>query len=109
MIDEDGDLGIGIGRDKAAAELVARIDANQPSIIFRAAVAQSQQLLQHHRDLDAVGRAQGIELQGMASDRQVLFVGRTRDRAVDIGELAAIVLVPGPDLRRHIGGLFGHG
>ena len=44
----------------------------------------------------------------MASNWQVLFMGRTRDRAVDVGELTAIILVPGPDLRRHIGGLFGH-
>ena len=57
VVDKDGDLGIGVGRDKAAAELVACVDAHQPSIIFRAAVAPGQQFFQHHRDLDAVGCA----------------------------------------------------
>jgi exoribonuclease R len=35
----------------------------------------------------------------MLADRQLLVVGRAGDRAVDVGELAAARLVPGPDLR----------
>ncbi len=103
-VDQGGDLGIGVGGHKAAAELVALVDTDQPGVIFGAAVAQGQQLLQYHRDLDPVGRGQGIELEGMPADRQVLVVGRPGDRPVDIGEPAAIVLVPGPDLGR---GIFG--
>ena len=39
----------------------------------------------------------------MAADRQLLVVGRAGDRAVDVGEAAAVLLVPGPDRRRGVG------
>ena len=50
----------------------------------------------------AVGRRQRIELEGVFPDRQFLVVGVTGDGAVDVGELAAARLVPGPYLGRNI-------
>ena len=41
-----------------------------------------------------------------AADRQHMLLLRAGSRPVDIGEASAIVLVPGPNLRRHI---IGHG
>ena len=69
---------------------------------------QRQQLLQHDRDLHAVGRGQRIELQRMPADRQLLVVRRAGDRAVDVGEPAAVRLVPGPDFRRRVLGRAAH-
>ena len=46
--------------DEAAAELVAVADLDQPGIVFRTAVTQRQQLLQHDRHLHAIGRSQRI-------------------------------------------------
>src|SRR3954468_9970885 len=45
----------------------------------------------------------------MLADRQLLVVGGTGDGTVDAGELPAVLLVPGPDFRRHVGGGVGHG
>src|SRR5581483_10582874 len=103
-------LGVGIDRDKAAAELVA-VDPDQPGIVFGTLVAGGEQLLEHHGDLDAVGRSQRVELEGMSAYRQFLVMGRTGDRAVDSGEAAAAFLVPGPDFRGFVGigrGRVGH-
>ena len=57
VVDQRGDFGVGIGCDKSAAKLRALVDAHQPGVVFRTAVAQCQQFFQHHRDFDAVGRA----------------------------------------------------
>ena len=51
-------LGVGIDTDKAAAELLAFLDADQPSIVLSAGVTHRQQFLQHHCHFDAVGRPQ---------------------------------------------------
>ena len=88
-IDKRRDLGIRIDRDKAAAELVALADLDQPGIVLRALMAAGQQLFEHDRDLDAVRRAQRVELQRMAADRQLLLVLGARGRAVDVGEPAS--------------------
>ena len=90
----------GIDGDKAAAELISVANLDQPGVIFRAVMAQGQQLLEHHRDLHAVRCAERVKLQRMAANRQILVVRRSRDRAVDVREPAAIFLVPGPDLWR---------
>mmetsp|Transcript_1028 Transcript_1028/g.2629 ORF Transcript_1028/g.2629 Transcript_1028/m.2629 type:complete len:265 (-) Transcript_1028:326-1120(-) len=97
------DLGVGVHRDEAAAELLAFVDADQPGVVLGAGVAEGQQLLQHHRDLDAIGRAQRVELQRVAADRQLTLVGGAGHWAVDVGKLAAAGLVPGPDWRRYVG------
>lgn len=105
MVDQGRDLRVRIGADKAAGELVAFLDLDQPGIIFRAPVAKRQQLFQHDGDLDPVGGGQGIELQRMFADRQVLVMGRAGYRPVDAGELTAIGLFPGPDFWRGVGGV----
>ena len=58
-------FGIGVGPHKAAAELVALMNAHQPCVVFGPSVAQRQQLFKHHRHLHAIGRAQRIKLQRM--------------------------------------------
>ncbi|MNL39025.1 hypothetical protein D3C87_1612780 [compost metagenome] len=115
MIHQRRDLGVRIDADKTGAELVAFADLDQPGIIFGALVASGQQFFQHDRDLLAIRRCQRIKLQRMFADRQFLVMGGTGDRAIDIGELAAITLVPGPDLGHFIsggkiicGGVLGH-
>src|SRR5690606_24814260 len=96
-------LRVGVDTDKAAAELVAFLDANQPGIVLGLDDAQLQQLLKHDGYLDAVGSGQGIELQGMFAAGQFPLVGGPGDGPVDVGELAAVVLIPGPDPWWHVG------
>ena len=80
------------GYDKTAAELVAVADPDEMCVVLRTRLAESQQLLQHHRDLYPVGRGQGIELQGMLAYRQFPVVGGAGNRAIehwptlDVGE-----------------------
>jgi hypothetical protein len=50
-----GILEFGFNPDKSAAKLVALTDADQPSVIFRSAMAGGQQFFQHDRHFDAVG------------------------------------------------------
>jgi hypothetical protein len=101
-VHEGRDLGIGVHLDKAAAELLAFVDADQPGVVFRAAVAQGQQLFQQDGDLHAIGRAERIELQRMAAHRQLTLVRGAGNRTVDVGELTATGGVPGPDLGRRV-------
>lgn len=115
MIHQRRDLGIRIDADETGTELVAFADLDQPRIIICALVAGSQQFFQHDGDLLAVRRRQRIKLQRVLADGQFLLMGGTGDRTVDIGELAAIALIPGPDLGHFIsggeiicGGIFGH-
>ncbi|MNJ59426.1 hypothetical protein D3C77_551090 [compost metagenome] len=68
-------------------------------------MAQREQLFEGNGDLDAIGRGQGVELQRMLAQWQVLVVSRAGDRAVDAGELAARRCVVAPDLGWHVGGL----
>ena len=100
-----GILLFGIDRDEAACELVAFADADRPGVIFGVAVALREQLLEHDRDLLAVGRRERVELERVLPDRQLLVVRGAGDRAVDVRELPAAGLVPSPHFRRHI---FGH-
>ena len=46
------------------------------------------------------GRGQRVELQWMTAYGQLFLVRRAGDRPIDVGELAAVGLVPGPDRRR---------
>jgi hypothetical protein len=107
-IDQRRDLGIGIGGNEARAELLAIADLDQPGVVFRALVPERQQLLEHDGDLLAVRRAQRIELERMLADRQLLVVRRARDRAIGVGEAAAVGLVPGPDFGWRIGRSVAH-
>src|SRR6185369_6853833 len=101
-------LGIRIDRHKSAAELVA-VDPDQPRIVFGTSMTSSQQLLKHHRDLDAIRRGQRVKLKRMTAYRQFLVMRWTGDRTIDAGKFAAALLVPGPDFGRHIGGRVGCG
>ena len=107
-IHQGRDFGVGIDGDETAAELVAIADADQPGVVLGAAVAEGQQLFQHDGDLHAVGRGQRIELQRVAADREIFFVRGAGDGAVDVGEVAAAGLFPGPDLRGGVIGGVGH-
>src|SRR6185437_5762798 len=106
-VEKRRDLRVRVDIDEAGAELVALADVDQPGVVFRAGMAGGEQFLQHDRHFDAVGRAQRIELQRMAADRQRLFVRGAGDRAVDAGEAAAALFVPDPDFRRDVFGV-GH-
>ena len=57
IVHERRDFGIRVYPDKSAAKLVALADSDQPGVILRPAMTGRQQLLQHDRDLDAIGRA----------------------------------------------------
>ena len=107
-IHQRGDLRVGVGGDEAAAELIAVADLDQPGVVFRPRVTRRQQLFKHHRHFHAVGRGQRIELQGVATDRQILVMRRSRDRTIDSGEPTTVFLVPGPDFRRGVFGFFRH-
>ena len=102
VVEERRDLRVRVGVDEAAAELVALLDVDEPGVVL-GVLPEREQLLEHHRDLDAVGRAQRVELETVLAARQLLVVRRAGDRAVDVGEAAATLLVPGPDLRRLVG------
>ena len=96
------DLRVRVDRHEAAAELIALADVDQPGVVLGAGMAQREQFLEHDRDLHAVGRAERIELQRVAADRQLLLMRRAGDRPVDVGKGAAAGLGPGPDLRRRV-------
>jgi hypothetical protein len=107
-IDQRRDFRVGIDIDKATRELVAVADADRPGVIFSLPVAALEQFLEHDAHFLAVGRGERIELQGVLADRELFFVGRPSDRAVDVGEFAAARLVPGPDFRGNVVGAVGH-
>src|SRR6185437_13808371 len=89
-------------RNEAASELIAVSDADRPGVIFSVAVALLKKLLEHDRDLLTVRSCQRIELERVPADRQILLVGGSGDRPIDVGELAAARLVPCPHFRRHV-------
>ena len=107
-VHQSGDLRVRIDGDEATAELLALVDPDEPRVIFGALMAQREQLLEHDRDLLTVRSCQRIQLERMASDRQLFVMGGSGDWPVDIRELAAARLVPRPDLRRRIFGRIAH-
>jgi len=89
---------LGLMLDKAAAELVVFEDLDQPGIVFGGGDAELEQLLEHDRDLLAVGRAERIELEGMLAHGQLrLAAGAPAVGRFTAGKRAAVGLVPGPD------------
>src|SRR5580704_2812084 len=107
-VHQSRDLRVWIDGDEVAAELLTLVDPDQPGVVLGAFMAQRQQLLEHDRDLLAIGSRQRIELKGMAADRQFLVVGGAGDRPVDVRELPAARLAPGPDLWRGVFGRTAH-
>ena len=99
MIAQCRDLRIRVHFDKAAGELIAIANANQPGVVLCISNAQCQQLLKHNRYFLTVRRSQRIKLQWMFAHRQRFFMRRTRNRAIDIGERAASGFIPRPDFR----------
>ena len=87
---------MGLIATKPRAELLALADVDQPRVILRAFVAESEQFLEHDGDLDPVGGAEAVELEWVLADRERAVVGRAGDRAVDGGEFAAAGLGPAP-------------
>ena len=108
VVHQGRNLGIRVGRDETAAELVPLVNADQPGVVLGAAVAQRQQFLQQYRHLDAIGRSQRIQLQRMAANRQRLLVGGARHRAVDVSKTPTVGFLPLPDGRGGVGGRIGH-
>ena len=92
-----GNFRVGIDGDKATAELMAIVNADQPSVVFRATMPSRKQLFQHHRDLHAIGRSLRIKLQRMLADREFFVMGCAGDGAIDVGEFPAVLFVPRPD------------
>ena len=99
MIAQRRDLRVWVHFDKAAGELIAIANTNQPGVILCTSNTQRQQLLKHNRYFLSVWRSQRIELQRMFAHRQRFFMRRTRNRAIDIGERAASGFIPRPDFR----------
>jgi hypothetical protein len=108
-VEQGRNFGVGVDRHKTAGELVAIADFDEPAVVFGAGVAQGEQLFEHHRDLHAVGRGHGIQLQRVLAHRQGFVVRGAGNGAVDVGKLAAVGLVPSPDGGRCVGGFVGHG
>src|SRR5699024_10850089 len=103
MVSHCRDLRVGIDVDKARTELLAFTDLDQPGVVLSVRKPLRQQLLEHHRGLDAIGRGQRIQLVRMLPHRQYLVVGRAGDGAVDIGKLTPVLVpFPLPDFRWHI-------
>ena len=107
-VEQGRNLGIRIDRDKAAAELVAFADLDQPGVIFRPGMTRRQQFFQQDGHLDAIRGGQRVKLERMLPHGEHLVMCRAGNGAVDAGELPAIVLVPGPDAGRDIRGCIGH-
>ncbi len=103
-VEQGRDLGIGVDLDEAAGKLVALTNADQPGIVLGCGMAQGKQLFKGNGDLDAIGCCQGIQLQRVLAQRQVLVVRRAGNRAGDAGELAAGGCPVAPDLGGYIGG-----
>ena len=70
VVEQRGDLAVGIERDEAAAELVAFADVDQPGVIVGAGMARGEQFLEQDGDLDAVGGAEAVELERVLADGQ---------------------------------------
>src|SRR5690606_15468632 len=92
-VEKCGNLRVRIYRDEPAAELLPFLDPDQPGVVFGFAMPGFEQLFEHHRDLDAVGRSQRIELQRVTPHRQLAFMCRTGHRSIDALEAAPAFLV----------------
>ncbi len=108
-VEKSGDLGVRIDGDEAASELAALVDPDQPGVVLGAVMAEFEEFLEHDRRLHAVRSRQGVELEGMPTDGELLVVRGAGARTIDAGETAAVIRVRGPDVGRRIVGLVAHG
>ncbi len=88
-IHQGRDLGVGIDLHEAAGKLIALADTDQPGVVLGVGMPERQQFFQQDRHLHPIGRAQGIQLEGVLADRQFLVMGRAGNGTVDAGEVAA--------------------
>merc|ERR1712173_102165 len=102
-VEQGGYFAVGIEVDEAAAELFAVADVDGESVVFRARMTRFEQFLEHHCHLYAVGRRERIELEVMATHREILVLARASSRAVDAGELPAALRIGAPHFGRGIG------
>ena len=70
MIAQRRNLRIRVHFDKAAGELIAIANTNQPGVVLCTSNAQRQQLFKHNCHFLTVWRAQRIELQRVLAHRQ---------------------------------------
>ena len=99
MVAQRRDLRVRVNFDKAAGELVAFADTNQPGVILSACYTQRQQLFQHDRHFLPIRRAQRVELEWVITNGQHFLMRGAGNRTVDIGERAAVILFPFPYFR----------
>ena len=103
MIDHCGNFGVGIDIDKAAGELRAFADIDDPCVVFGVAMAELEQFLENDIGLHAIGRGERIKLVWMIAFGQILFALRPGCWPIDIGKAAAALAVMGPDFWRGVG------
>ena len=108
-VEQAGDLRVRVDVDEPAAELVPLADVDEPGVVLRLLDAERQELLQQDRHLHAVRRPEGVELQRMLADGELLLVGGAGDGPVDAGEAAAALGFPLPDFGWDVLGGLGHG
>ena len=101
-VQQRGNLRVRVDLDEAARELITLTDVDEPGIVLGSLDPDRKQLLEQNRHLHPVGCSEGIELQRMLADGQLLLVGGARDRPVDAGKAPAALHVPLPDLWRHV-------
>jgi len=107
VIDECGNLGVRVGSDEIASELIPLSDVDQVGVVLGLFLAQGEQLFEQYGHLDPVRRRQRVELEIVFADRQFLFVGGTCNRSIDLGEASAALSIPFPNFRRCVRGGFG--
>ena len=67
-----------------------------------------EQFFQQDGNLDAIGRGERVELQGVVADRKFFVMGRSRSRPVNVSKAPAILFVPLPNFRWRIRTVFCH-
>src|SRR5690606_35562460 len=99
-VEQGGDLAVGVHADETAGELVAVRDLDGPGVVF-GGVTGLEQFLEHDAGLHPVGRGERVELERMLADRQIALLARTGGRAIDAGELPAVLGIS-PDFGRDV-------
>jgi hypothetical protein len=108
-VEQRRNLRVRVDGDEATGELGAVVDADEPGVVLRTAMAEREQLLQQHRDLHAVRRS--------PANRAAADVGRPAESwscvAPAVGRLMAAKRPPfpcvhGPDRRRRVGSVWVH-
>lgn len=102
-VHQHGDLAVGVRRHKLAAELLQVEDVHVPGVVVKRAVLL-RELLEQDRHLLAVGRPEGMELQGVLSHGQLFVKARPGGGSIH-GSHCTAQLLGGPHFRRLLGEL----